>query len=80
MNLDVDKHICSRNLHTGTGSCAPHSLVIFIPLRASEKEQEALRTCKLNVAAEIGIFWEQLEQAGTHQAKHFKGIEAAVAK
>ena len=44
------------------------------------EEQEALRTCKLNVAAEIGIFWEQLEQAGTHQAKHFKGIEAAVAK
>lgn len=63
MNLDVDKHICSRNSHTGTGSCAPHSLVIFIPLRASEKAQEALRTCKLNVAAEVGIFgssWSKL--------------------
>lgn len=56
MSLDVDKHICSRSLQPGTGSCALCSLFIFIHLRESEKAQEALRTCKLNVAAKIGIF------------------------
>lgn len=63
MNLDVDKHICSRNCAHWDRVIAPHSHSYFYSLESIRKSTEALRTCKLNVAAEVGIFgssWSKL--------------------